>query len=193
MRITGGVACGIQLEVPQQWVRPATDYMREYVFNRLGNTIVDKVVLDCFAGTGAYGLEAISRGAKTCYFLEKNPKVVTILKKNCERVLKSAQREPKVTQIISMDLFYFSPEKITSLDYIFFDPPYPYWDEQRSKLLTILDLMARAYPQALFIIEPPTQLRWPINHLLQPIDSTQPSKKKNAPSIHFFKIDKERF
>ncbi len=192
MRITGGAARGIQLDVPQQDVRPATDYMRESVFNRLGGAIVDKVVLDCFAGTGAYGLEALSRGAQTCYFLEKNPNVIASLKKNCERVLKSAQREIFAAKIIPTDLFYFSPEKIGSVDYVFFDPPYPYWTEKLLEVLSILEMLARTYPQALFIIEHPTRLQWPSEHLLSPTDPLKPSKKKNAPSIHFFKTDKER-
>ena len=192
MRITGGAARGIQLDVPQQNVRPATDYMRESVFNRLGGAIVDKVVLDCFAGTGAYGLEALSRGAQICYFLEKNPKVITSLKKNCERVLKSAQRDILTAKIISTDLFCFSPSKIGSVDYVFFDPPYPYWTEKLLEVLSILEMIARTYPQALFIIEHPVQLKWPSEHPLSPIDPLKPSKKKNAPSIHFFKTDKER-
>lgn len=192
MRITGGAARGILLEVPTQEVRPATDYMRESVFNRLGGTVVDKVVLDCFAGTGAYGLEALSRGAQTCYFLEKNPKVIASLKKNCGRVLKSAKRDSIAAKIVSTDLFCFSPEKIGSVDYIFFDPPYPFWDEKSSDVLSILEIMARTYPQSLFIIEHPAQFQWPSEHLLRPVDPFQPSKKKNAPSIHFFKINKER-
>ena len=187
MRITGGAARGIQLDVPQQDVRPATDYMREYAFNRLGSTILDKVVLDCFAGTGAYGLEALSRGAQTCYFLEKNPKVIAILKKNCERVLKSAQRESFTAKIVPIDLFCFSPQKVETIDYVFFDPPYPYWTEKLSELLSVLGKIAYAYPQSLFIIEHPAHLQWPSKHLLQPIGPIKHSKKKNAPSIHFFK------
>ena len=192
MRITGGAARGIQLDVPQQDVRPATDYMRESVFNRLGNSIVDKIVLDCFAGTGAYGLEALSRGAQTCYFLEKNLKVIASLKKNCERVLKSAQRDLVSAKIVPADLFCFSPKKLDIVDYIFFDPPYPYWEKKLSDVLSILEMMARTYPQSVFIIEHPTQLQWPSGHLLQPTNPIQPSKKKKAPSIHFFETDKER-
>ena len=191
MRITGGAACGIQLEVPQQDVRPATDYMREYVFNRLAGSIVNKIVLDCFAGTGAYGLEALSRGAQSCYFLEKHLKVIASLKKNCERVLKSAQRDTTAVQIIPMDFFQFLPETLSSVDYIFFDPPYPYWREQWVQLLTILDSIGRAHSQAIFVIEHPAQFQWPSEHLLQPTDKMQDPKKKNAPSIHFFKIHKE--
>lgn len=64
MRVTGGIARGIPLRVPSQGgVRPATDYIREAVFNSLAAFVPGAAVLDLFAGTGAYGLEALSRGA----------------------------------------------------------------------------------------------------------------------------------
>jgi 16S rRNA (guanine966-N2)-methyltransferase len=64
MRVTGGIARGIQLRVPTQGgVRPATDYIREAVFNSLAAFVPGTAVLDLFAGTGAYGLESLSRGA----------------------------------------------------------------------------------------------------------------------------------
>ena len=64
MRVTGGLARGIPLRVPAKGgVRPATDYIREAVFNSLAAFVPGTHVLDLFAGTGAYGLEALSRGA----------------------------------------------------------------------------------------------------------------------------------
>ena len=64
MRVTGGSARGIPLRVPAKGgVRPATDYIREAVFNSLAAFVPGTHVLDLFAGTGAYGLESLSRGA----------------------------------------------------------------------------------------------------------------------------------
>ena len=72
MRITGGLARGIALDVPKKGeVRPATDFVRERIFGRLATAIQNTNVLDCFAGTGAYGLEALSRGAQHVCFVEK--------------------------------------------------------------------------------------------------------------------------
>ena len=77
MRITGGLARGIILDVPKKGeVRPATDFIRECIFGRLATAIQGAYVLDCFAGTGAYGLEALSRGAQYTCFLEKDSKVL---------------------------------------------------------------------------------------------------------------------
>ena len=77
MRISGGTARGILLDVPQKGeVRPATDFSRERIFNQISSHINHTIVWDCFAGTGAYGLEALSRGAKKCLFFEKDPQVI---------------------------------------------------------------------------------------------------------------------
>jgi len=71
MRVTGGIARGIQLRVPTQGgVRPATDYIREAVFNSLAAFVPGTAVLDLFAGTGALGIEALSRGAKFTLFVD---------------------------------------------------------------------------------------------------------------------------
>ncbi len=187
MRITGGAARGIQLEVPQQFVRPATDYLREQVFNRLSQSIIGKIILDCCAGTGAYGLEALSRGAQKCYFLEKNQTVINSLKKNCEYVLKSAQRDRSTIEILTADIFLFPSEKIPQIDYLFFDPPYIYWEKKLPQLLSALESIAYLHPQTIFVIEYPTQFQWPSNHLLQAMHPIKLSKKKNAPTINFFK------
>src|SRR5258705_11275862 len=72
MRISGGVARGIPLVVPKgDAVRPATDGMRQAVFSSLGGRVVDACFLDLFAGSGAYGLEALSRGAAGGGFLRQ--------------------------------------------------------------------------------------------------------------------------
>ena len=79
MRITGGKARGILLKVPKNVeIRPSTDTNRERIFSRIGTDIQEAVVWDCFAGTGAFGLEALSHGAKEAVFFEKNP--ITVAK-----------------------------------------------------------------------------------------------------------------
>ena len=70
MRICGGAARGITLRVPKgDLVRPATDGMRQSLFSSLGARVPDARVLDLFAGSGAYGLEAVSRGARAGMFV----------------------------------------------------------------------------------------------------------------------------
>ena len=72
MRLTGGRARGIPLKAPDEGTRPATDQLREAVFSSLAARIPGARVLDLFAGSGSYGLEAWSRGADRVVFIEKN-------------------------------------------------------------------------------------------------------------------------
>lgn len=190
MRITGGKARGILLEVPQgNEVRPATDFSRERIFNCISSDILETTVWDCFAGTGAYGLEALSRGAKTCFFFEKNNKVASILKKNCDRVYKSAQLDCRLsTHILNCDVFLISDlTKFVSPDYIFFDPPYRLWEERNKDIFSFLDKTSQLFPKAIFAIEYPSQLNWPETISLRPIYPTKSTHKTNAPTINLFK------
>src|SRR5258708_32993696 len=75
MRISGGIARGITLATPKgDATRPATDGMRQAVFSSLGASVVGARFLDLFAGSGAYGLEALSPGAASGVFVEQSPK-----------------------------------------------------------------------------------------------------------------------
>lgn len=90
MRITGGLARSIQLktlDLPE--LRPATDQMRQSIFNSIAAYVEGARFLDLFAGCGAYGLEAVSRGAASGVFVERHPKLGKIIKENLEKVLKS--------------------------------------------------------------------------------------------------------
>ena len=70
-------------------VRPATDGLRQAIFSSLGERVVGARFLDLFAGSGAYGLEALSRGAGGGTFVEKNAKAVACLRQNLASVCKS--------------------------------------------------------------------------------------------------------
>ena len=80
MRIIAGALRGKKLaKVPTSLIRPTSDRLRESIFNILGKAVVDAVVLDLFAGTGAMGIEALSRGADECVFVDNaRPAVRTI-------------------------------------------------------------------------------------------------------------------
>lgn len=126
MRITGGQARGIPIHSGKASnIRPATDKMRERVFSSLGELVVNASVIDLFAGSGAYGLEALSRGAKEVLFVEKNAATVLALKKNRDAVLRSigTQTAPGPTNVVRRDVLRFSSE--TTFDLLFIDPPYP--------------------------------------------------------------------
>ena len=87
-RLIAGVAGGRRLKVPRSGVRPTGDRAREGLFNSLG-TLVDldgAAVLDLYAGSGALGLEALSRGADRVLFVESSPAVLPVLRANLEAV-----------------------------------------------------------------------------------------------------------
>ena len=84
MRIIAGLAKGMTLTVPASGVRPTADRVRGAIFSSLGERVIGARVLDLFAGTGALGLEAASRGATALVFVENAPGALQSLRKNLE-------------------------------------------------------------------------------------------------------------
>ena len=124
MRITGGTARGVPLKAPKgETTRPATDRMREAIFSSLGSHIEGREVIDFFAGTGAYGLEAISRGAANAIFYEISREALVCLKQNCRAVLKSCGLRNDIVSILARDVYSQSVVQETA-GLIFIDPPY---------------------------------------------------------------------
>jgi len=86
MRIIAGSLKGRRLDAPSwQGLRPTSDKLRETIFNVLAPRIADARVLDGFAGTGALGLEALSRGARSVTFIERDPRAQELIAANLER------------------------------------------------------------------------------------------------------------
>ncbi|MEO7411978.1 MAG: RsmD family RNA methyltransferase [Opitutaceae bacterium] len=160
MRITGGQARGIQLAVPKgDAVRPATDGMRQAVFSSLASRVDGARVLDLFAGSGAYGLEAISRGASGGVFVEKNQKAATCLRKNIEAVCKSMGRLPDDIQLLAGDALAVPLGAGGELpDLVFVDPPYDLIAEIAPKLFARLTQVLAAKSEALVVFELPGEL-----------------------------------
>lgn len=123
MRVISGTRKGIVLKAPDGNVtRPTTDRIKESLFSMIQFELKDKICLDAFSGTGALGIEAISRGARFCYLVEKNKKSCNVIKFNIEKV-----KLEKDIKLLNMDIFdaikFFHKEKIL-FDIIFLDPPY---------------------------------------------------------------------
>ncbi|MGA2782032.1 MAG: 16S rRNA (guanine(966)-N(2))-methyltransferase RsmD [Smithella sp.] len=122
MRIIGGEAKGRTLHFPSgSKERPTSDFLREALFNLLGS-LQDKTFLDLFAGSGSVGLEAVSRGAKGVFFVEKNQHLVDVIKKNIQTCCLDKDCRIIAGDIESglRDLF----RKKYEFDIIFADPPY---------------------------------------------------------------------
>lgn len=120
MRVITGEFRGRKLFVPKGNVtRPTTDYMRQALFNILGDGVVDIRALDLYAGSGSVGIEALSRGAEHVTFVEKNPRVLPVLKRNLDTI----GVDPKRYTVIQADAQSFRPKQVT-WRLIFADPPY---------------------------------------------------------------------
>ena len=92
MRIVAGQHRSRRLVTPPgKGVRPTSDRAREAIFASLGADVVDARVLDLFAGSGALGLEALSRGAASCLFVERNAAALEAIRTNVETLGESAQ------------------------------------------------------------------------------------------------------
>ena len=121
MRIISGKAKGTNLyTLKGNQTRPTTDRAKEALFNILGVQIVGTKVLDLFAGSGAVGLEAASRGAETVILSDKSKQATNIIKRNIEKT-----HLEKETEVYNLDFEKTLKTKIKEKqDYIFLDPPY---------------------------------------------------------------------
>lgn len=120
MRVISGSARGKKLITSEGFdVRPTLDRVKESVFNMIAFDIPDACVLDLFSGSGSLGIEALSRGAKECTFIDKSSQSVSVTKKNLEatRLLESAF-------VLNTDSIEFIKSTSKKFDIIFIDPPY---------------------------------------------------------------------
>lgn len=120
MRVIAGSAKGIHLNsVPGKSTRPITDRVKEALFNIIGVDIVGKTVLDLFAGTGAVGIEALSRGAEYVLFLDTNYRAYKVIQENLE-----ATRLEDYADVWKKDAFVLlRDEPARKFDYIYIAPP----------------------------------------------------------------------
>ena len=109
--------------------RPTMDRVKESLFGIIQNYITDKTCLDLFAGTGALGIEALSMGAKECYFVDNNSEAIHILKENTNNMDNA--------YIINSDYKKYLKETKNKFDIIFLDPPYK--NKLLNKALRIID------------------------------------------------------
>lgn len=120
MRVISGSARGKKLIAPEgENTRPTTDRVKESIFNIIQRYIPCRAVLDAFAGSGALGIEALSRGTETCTFIETSPEALSILRKNVD-----GARVSDKCEIIRKDIFDFLNSTNKKFDIIFLDPPY---------------------------------------------------------------------
>jgi len=108
-------------------IRPVTTKLKESIFNILGKFVVDKDVLDLFSGSGGFGLEALSRGARCITFVENAYSSIQILKKN----INSCDIPKQQYQIIRSDVLKYCVKNQTAFELILSDPPFRFPDLQK--------------------------------------------------------------
>ena len=160
MRISGGTARGVVLSVPKgDAVRPATDGMRQAVFSSLATCVPGSRFLDLFAGSGAYGLEALSRGASAGIFVEKNAKAADCLKRNLMAVCRSMGREPGQVKVLQGDALEWTLGAVDFVpDLVFIDPPYDMIPEVGPKLFERLKQFCVGKGDPIVVFEMPGEM-----------------------------------
>ena len=159
MRISGGIARGITLVVPKgDAVRPATDGMRQAVFSSLGARVVGARFLDLFAGSGAYGLEAMSRGAAGGVFVEQNAKAAACVHRNIAAVAKSLGRERIDATVLQSDARSVPLGEGILPDLVFIDPPYEMIEAVAPAVFARLAELLASKPEAVVVFEYPGEL-----------------------------------
>lgn len=145
-RIIAGFAGSRELAVPKSGTRPTSDRVREAIFSALEarDSIADARVLDLYAGSGALGLEALSRGATSVVLVERNAKAAEIARKNAELICSVGKLAPACAQVVVNSVAHFlngradSSADIGSFDLAFIDPPYDVADNELDDVLTTL-------------------------------------------------------
>ena len=123
MRVITGSARGHVLKAPKgENTRPTSDKVKESLFNIIGYIDEDSVVLDLFSGSGAIGIEFLSRGAKFCYFIDTDSSSIKIIKENLEKT-KLSEKSLVYKNDVERAIKTLGNRRI-EFDYIFLDPPY---------------------------------------------------------------------
>ncbi len=148
MRIISGLSRGRKLtQIQGRDIRPTSDRVREALFNIIGPSIRGQRVLDLFAGTGAFGLEALSRGAQSAVFVDAAPASCGVINKNIELCGMTDQATLICHDLVNLPL----PPSLGSFDLIFMDPPYNQrYPEKILEKVGFLDLLT---PGATVIVE----------------------------------------
>lgn len=138
-RIISGRAGSLTLEVPDAGTRPTSDRVRESLFGALesADAVRGAAVLDLYAGSGALGLEAVSRGAARLDLVEKAPRAAAVVQRNATRVAKSIGRDAAIgVHRVAAAAFLQTPRG--PYDLVLIDPPYDLPERDLAHVLELL-------------------------------------------------------
>jgi 16S rRNA (guanine966-N2)-methyltransferase len=151
MRIIAGERKGFRLEGPvDSSIRPTSVLRRDAIFNTLGWLIEDQTFHDLFSGTGAMGLEALSRGAKTSVLIEMGKKAQDLIRRNIARA-----RYEKQARLIPTNAYrWIESHRPTTPGVYFLDPPFPEYVDHPDRFEKHLRiLLERVVPGSIVIVE----------------------------------------
>jgi 16S rRNA (guanine966-N2)-methyltransferase len=151
MRVIAGTAGGIRLAVPKRGVRPTMDRVKAAIFSSLGDAVIEARVLDLFAGSGALGIEALSRGASSVVFVEGDGQSAEIIEGN----LAKTKLKGRIRQQDAFD-FLRQTSGAELFDVVFADPPYEKTEDGEQfteKLLANEDLSRLMDSSGTFVLE----------------------------------------
>ena len=154
LRVIAGSAGGLTLSCPRTGdVRPTMDQVRGAIFSSLAEGIPDARVLDLFAGAGSLGIEALSRGARSATFVERDRRTVECIRDNLGKT-----RLSKLADVICLDVFSALARTLATrtFDFIFADPPYTTSTQPQDfagGLIASEHLPAILAPGGLFVLE----------------------------------------
>jgi 16S rRNA (guanine966-N2)-methyltransferase len=149
MRVIAGLAGGIRLKIPPHDLRPTMDMVREAAFSSLAELVADARVLDLFAGSGAYGIEALSRGAGDAIFVDDHPKSIETIRFNLLRTKLSGK-------VVRNDVFRFLQKQDERYRLVFADPPYTKKAGDRDYVRDLMEnesLVAAMEPGGVLVLE----------------------------------------
>ncbi len=168
MRIVGGVASGRHIVVPPRGTRPTTDRVRESLFNILSarRDLTGLAVLDLYAGSGALGLEALSRGAASALFVESNQRAGAIITRNIEALglAGGTLRRGAVTAVLAAGA-------TAPVDLVLADPPYDVAAAEVDSVLLSLTTHGWARDATVAVVEraaASAPLTWPVGWSVWP-------------------------
>ncbi len=149
VRIISGTARGRLIEVPAGDTRPTLDRVREALFNVLGPRIEGTRFLDLFAGSGAHGLEALSRGAAFSHFADADPQAARTIRKSIEQL--GFAGRAGVSRIELPEGLPRAAGRLAPFDIVFADPPYAW--PHTSQLLQAIARLALIRPGGVCVVE----------------------------------------
>ena len=150
MRIIAGERRGHKLEGPKRQARPTSDLVRESIFNILSEVVEDRPIVDLFAGTGALGLEALSRGGLRALFVERDRGNIEVIHRNIAHL----RYEDRTTAMPGDAYRWMKSGEVSASEpmVVLVDPPYRDYENQTKRLSTALAYLTGRLPGGSIVV-----------------------------------------